>query len=176
MVFVSLGVALVLFSSKLHGSCSVMGLLLLVSLCWVFLLYSVFVWVLLLVLKVFFSFFAMFMVCFKLSLFFFFFSFFEEHFKLFLPVNKLQPCICKKKTIWFTLSCVRAHTYIWSVWYCHNSKFTVDNCSGPCQNNVLSSSDCYPVTVNNLIMRHQFGGLAQISAWPPLIAMKDYYF
>ena len=56
MGFVSLGVALFLFSSKLNGSCSVMFLLPLVSLCWVFLLYRVFVWVLLLVLKVFFNF------------------------------------------------------------------------------------------------------------------------
>ena len=40
MVFVSLGVSLFLFSSELHGSCSVMVLLPLVSLCWVFLLYS----------------------------------------------------------------------------------------------------------------------------------------
>ena len=175
MVFVSLGVALVLFSSKLHGSCSVMGLLLLVSLCWVFLLYSVFVWVFLLVLKVFFSFFAMFTVCFKLSLFFSFFLFLRNiSNSLFLLIN--YSLVYVKKIIWFTLSCVRAHTYIWSVWYCHNSKFTVDNCSGPCQNNGLSSSDFYPVTVNNLIVRHQFGGLAQISAWPPLIAMKDYYF
>ena len=175
MVFVSLGVALVLFSSKLHGSCSVMGLLLLVSLCWVFLLYSVSVWVLLLVLKVFFRFFAMFMVCFKLSLFFSFFLFLRNiSNSFFLLIN--YSLVYVKKTIWFTLSCARAHTYIWSVWYYHNSKFTVDNCSGPCQNNVLSSSDCYPVTVNNLIVRHQFGGLAQISAWPPLIAMKDYYF
>ena len=115
MVFVSLGVALVLLSSKLHGSCSVMGLLLLVSLCWVFLLYSVSVWVLLLVLKVFFRFFAMFMVCFKLSFFFFFFSFFEEHFKLSLPVNKLQPCICKKNHMIHFVLRACAHIYMVSL-------------------------------------------------------------